>query len=137
MKGHIPSEKIEEIKDRANIVDLISEYVTLKKAGQNFVGLCPFHSEKAPSFTVNQEKQIFYCFGSQEGGNVFSFLMKINSMSFPEAVRHMAAKTGVFIPQMEINGRGTEEETERDKLNRINLMAAECFSENLLSPRAK
>lgn len=137
MKGRIPREKIEEIKDRTNIVDLISEYVTLKKGGRNFVGLCPFHREKAPSFTVNQEKQIFYCFGCQEGGNVFSFLMKINSMSFPEAVRHMAGKVGVSIPQGEMNGRRAGEETERDKLNRINLMAAECFSENLLSPGAK
>jgi len=137
LKGRIPREKIEEVKDRTNIVDLISEYVALKKAGRNFVGLCPFHREKAPSFTVNQEKQIFYCFGCQEGGNAFSFLMKINSMSFPEAVRHMAGKIGVSIPQGEINGGRTGEETERDKLTRINLMAAECFSENLLSPGAK
>ncbi|MBN2567845.1 MAG: DNA primase [Deltaproteobacteria bacterium] len=135
MKGHIPREKIEEIKDRANIVDIISEYVTLKKAGRNFVGLCPFHREKAPSFTVNQEKQIFYCFGCQEGGNLFSFLMKINSMSFAEAVRHMAGKLGIRIPQ-EVNGRRGEA-TEREKINRINRMAAEFFSQNLSSPAAK
>jgi len=136
LKGHIPSEKIEEIKDRTNIVDIVSEYVALKKAGRNFVGLCPFHKEKSPSFTVNQEKQIFYCFGCQEGGNVFSFLMKINSMTFPEAVRHMAGKMGVHIPR-ELNGRSIGEASERDKLNRINLMAAEFFSQNLPSPAAK
>ncbi len=137
MKGHIPSETIEEIKDRTNIVDIVSEYVALKKAGRNFVGLCPFHKEKSPSFTVNEEKQIFYCFGCQEGGNVFSFLMKINSMSFPEAVRHMAGKLGVHIPQREVNGRNAGEASERDKLNPINLMAAEFFSQNLPSPAAK
>jgi DNA primase len=137
LKGHIPKEKIEEIKDRTDIVDIISEYVALKKAGRNYVGLCPFHTEKAPSFTVNQEKQIFYCFGCQEGGNVISFLMKINNMSFPEAVRYMAGKIGVVIPQEEIHGKRAGEETERDRINRINLMAAEYFSGNLLLPGAK
>lgn len=136
MKGHIPREKIEEIKDRANIVDIVSEYVALKKAGRNYVGLCPFHKEKAPSFTVNQEKQIFYCFGCQEGGNVFSFLMKINGMTFPEAVRHMAGKMGVHIPR-ETDGKGGGAVSERDSLRRINLMAAQWFSQNLSAPASK
>ena len=135
MKGHIPREKIEEIKDRANIVDIISEYVALKKAGRNYVGLCPFHREKSPSFTVNQDKQIFYCFGCQEGGNVFSFLMKINGMTFPEAVRHMADKMGVHIPR-EASGRETQAASEREKLHRINGMAAQWFAGNLSSPAA-
>ena len=86
--------KIEEIKSRVDIVELVSEYLTLKKAGRNFVGLCPFHQEKTPSFTVNREKQIFYCFGCGEGGNVITFLMKIADKSFPEAIKDLAAKSG-------------------------------------------
>ena len=79
--------KIEEIKSRVDIVELASEYLTLKKAGRNYLGLCPFHQEKTPSFTVNREKQIFYCFGCGEGGNVITLLMKIANKTFPEAIK--------------------------------------------------
>ena len=99
MKGSIPEDKIEEIRRRTDIVSLIGEYVTLKKAGKNFLGLCPFHQEKTPSFTVSPDKQMFYCFGCSEGGNVFSFLMKLNHLTFPEAVRQLAGKVGVVIPE--------------------------------------
>ncbi|NTW17898.1 MAG: DNA primase, partial [Syntrophaceae bacterium] len=133
MKGHISPEKIEEVKRRADIVDLVSEYVTLKKGGKNFLGLCPFHKEKTPSFTVNRDKQIFYCFGCGEGGNVLAFLMKINSMSFPEAVRHLAAKTGVVIPERVLTREERERSRTRDEISRINRMAAKYFSENLFS----
>ena len=91
--------KIEEIKSRVDIVELASEYLTLKKAGRNFIGLCPFHQEKTASFTVNREKQIFYCFGCGEGGNVITFLMKIANKTFPEAIKDLAEKTGVILPQ--------------------------------------
>ena len=80
MNGFIPDDKIEEIKKRADIVELVSEYVTLKKAGRNFLGICPFHSEKTPSFTVNREKRMYYCFGCGEGGHIFTFLMKMSNM---------------------------------------------------------
>ncbi|PQP33698.1 DNA primase, partial [Desulfobacteraceae bacterium SEEP-SAG9] len=83
----IPEDKISEIRNTADVVDIVSEVVLLKKAGRNYVGLCPFHSEKTPSFTVSPEKQIFYCFGCGVGGNVFSFLMKQEGISFPEAAR--------------------------------------------------
>ncbi len=133
MKGLIPGNKVEEVKDKADIVDLISEYVTLKKAGRNFIGLCPFHQEKTPSFTVNRDKQIFYCFGCGEGGNVLTFLMKISHQSFPEAVRYLARKTGIDIPE----GVMTREEKERtgikEQIIRINQIAAKHFSQNLLS----
>ncbi|PKN60864.1 MAG: DNA primase, partial [Deltaproteobacteria bacterium HGW-Deltaproteobacteria-11] len=99
MKGYIPDIQVEEIKNRASIVDLVSEYVTLKKAGRNFVGLCPFHKEKTPSFTVTPDRQMFYCFGCGEGGGAFTFLMKIGQMTYPEAVRHLAKKTGVVISE--------------------------------------
>ena len=133
MKGHIPQEIIEEIKGRVNIVDAVSEYVTLKKAGRNFVGFCPFHQEKTPSFTVNPEKQIFYCFGCGEGGNAISFIMKINNMTFPEAVRHLAAKTGVHIPEREMSATEKRQATEKEKIDRINMMAAHFFSDALMS----
>jgi len=98
MKGSIPEDKIDEVKSRINIVDLVAGYVNLKQAGRNFIGLCPFHQEKTPSFTVNPEKQIFYCFGCGEGGNAITFVMKQNNLSFPEAVRYLAGKREWFFP---------------------------------------
>ena len=83
MAVFIPEDKISEIKNAADIVDIVSEAVVLKKTGKNHLGLCPFHSEKTPSFTVSPDKQIFYCFGCGVGGNIFSFLMKHEGLSFP------------------------------------------------------
>jgi DNA primase len=137
LKGHISPEKIEEVKRRADIVDLVSEYVTLKKGGRNFLGLCPFHKEKTPSFTVNRDKQIFYCFGCGEGGNVLTFLMKMNNMSFPEAVRHLAGKTGVVIPERILTRDEKEHSRTRDEISHINRMAMKYFSENLFSEAGK
>ncbi|MDD5722378.1 MAG: DNA primase [Syntrophales bacterium] len=137
MKGHIPQDKIGEIKSRVSIVELISEYVTLKKAGRNFVGLCPFHKEKTPSFSVNPEKQIFYCFGCGEGGDIFAFLMKINGTSFAEAARHLANKAGIPLPVGRMTGEERVGATEREKLGRINTMAAEYFSMQLSSERGR
>ncbi|HUH66010.1 MAG TPA: DNA primase [Syntrophales bacterium] len=133
MKGHIAPDKIEEVKRRADIVDLVSEYVTLKKGGKNFLGLCPFHKEKTPSFTVNRDKQIFYCFGCGEGGNVLTFLMKMSDMSFPEAVRHLAGKTGVAIPERVLTKEDKESSSIRNEVSRINRMAAQYFAKNLSS----
>ncbi|MCB0753310.1 MAG: DNA primase, partial [Ignavibacteriae bacterium] len=86
----IPENTIEEIRSSANIVDVISSYVALRKRGKNFIGLCPFHQEKTPSFTVSDEKQIFHCFGCHAGGNVYKFLMDYKSISFVEAVQEIA-----------------------------------------------
>jgi DNA primase len=137
LKGHIPEEIIEDIKTRANIVDIVSEYVSLKKTGRNFVGLCPFHKEKSPSFTVNPEKQIFYCFGCGEGGNAVTFIMKTNEMTYPEAIRHLAARLGIVIPARRVTTSEKRSASEREKLNRINTMAAEHFSKNFTSARGK
>src|SRR5215831_17224738 len=93
----IKQDKITEIRDRASIVEVISDYVTLKKAGRNYQGLCPFHGEKTPSFTVSEEKGIFHCFGCQAGGSVFHFLMKYDQLSFPEAVERVAKRYGIKI----------------------------------------
>ena len=137
MKGYIPQEKIGEIKSRVSIVDLVSEYVTLKKTGRNFVGLCPFHKEKTPSFSVNPEKQIFYCFGCGEGGDIFAFLMKINGSSFAESARYLANKAGIEIPVRKMTGAERTVASEKEKLNRINAMAADWFSEQLSSENGR
>jgi DNA primase len=136
LKGYIPDIKVEEIKNRANIVDLVSEYVTLKKAGRNFVGLCPFHKEKTPSFNVTPDRQMFYCFGCGEGGNVFAFLMKISQMTYPEAIRHLAKKTGVVIPE-QISQKERQEASYQEQLIRINEMAAGHYIKNLVSSSGK
>jgi DNA primase len=93
----IPPEVIDDIRNRSDIVAVISEYVALKKRGRNYLGLCPFHSEKTASFTVSAEKQMFHCFGCGEGGNIFSFLMKIENIGFAEAVAELGAKLGVAV----------------------------------------
>ena len=134
MNGFIPDDKIEEIKKRADIVELVSEYVTLKKAGRNFLGICPFHSEKTPSFTVNREKQMYYCFGCGEGGHVFTFLMKMSNMTFPEAARHLAKKTGVVIPERTMTQKERSQYSAREKINSINEMATVYFVRNIASP---
>lgn len=90
---------LEEIKSRVDIVDLISEYISLKKAGQNWKGLCPFHTEKTPSFTVSPAKQIYHCFGCGSGGDIFSFLMQYESLTFPEVLRTLAKKSGVALAE--------------------------------------
>ncbi|MEK7698462.1 MAG: CHC2 zinc finger domain-containing protein, partial [Nitrospirota bacterium] len=88
---------IEEIKSRLDIVDVISEYIPLKKAGQNWRGLCPFHSEKTPSFMVSPTKQIYHCFGCGSGGNIFTFLTKYENLSFNESLNILAKKAGVML----------------------------------------
>ena len=88
---------LEEIKSRLDIVDVISEYIPLKKAGQNWRGLCPFHSEKTPSFMVSPAKQIYHCFGCGSGGNIFTFLTKYENLSFNESLNILAKKAGVML----------------------------------------
>jgi DNA primase len=129
--------KIEEIKSRVDIVELTSEYLTLKKAGRNFIGLCPFHQEKTASFTVNREKQIFYCFGCGEGGNVITFLMKIANKTFPEAIKDLAEKTGVVLPQRLISKESREKDSLRESITSLNLRAAQQFARNLFSSVGK
>ena len=97
--GRIPEGTIQDIRSRADIVGLIGRYVELKRAGRNWKGLCPFHSEKTPSFNVNPDRQIFHCFGCQEGGDVIGFLMKHDGLSFPEAVRNLASECGIEIEE--------------------------------------
>ena len=91
---------IEEVRGRSDIVDVISGYVRLTRKGSSYFGLCPFHNEKSPSFSVSGSKQMFYCFGCGEGGNVFSFIMKYENYTFPEAVKLLADRAGVQLPEV-------------------------------------
>ena len=131
----IKQEKIAEVRDRASIVEVISDYVTLKKAGRNYQGLCPFHGEKTPSFTVSEEKGIFHCFGCQTGGSVFHFLMKYDQLSFPEAVERVAKRYGIKIERSD-GMRGPSESGERELLYRINERTAVNYHQILLSQPA-
>jgi DNA primase len=128
----IPENKIEEIRVTANVVDIISEYVQLRKRGKNYVGLCPFHDEKTPSFTVSDEKQIFHCFGCHTGGNVFKFLMEYKKISFVEAVQELAEQLGIPLEYQESAGY-EEQQTEQEILYDINTEAAKYFLNNLLN----
>jgi DNA primase len=117
----IKQEKIIEIRDRASIVEVISDYVTLRRVGRNFTGLCPFHAEKSPSFTVSEEKGIFHCFGCRAGGSVFQFLMQYDHLTFPEAVERVASRYGI---EVERESAKNGEASERESLYRINERAA-------------
>jgi DNA primase len=132
LSNFIPEEKIEEIKNAADIVEVISDYVLLKKTGKNYSGLCPFHSEKDASFTVSPAKQIFHCFGCNTGGNVFNFLIRHDGISFPEAVRFLARRYGVDLPERKMSRAMREQISEREKLLRINRMATDYYRWNLL-----
>ncbi len=132
MATYIPEDKITEIKNSADIVDVVSEAVLLKKTGKNYVGLCPFHSEKTPSFTVSPEKQIFYCFGCTEGGNVISFLMKHGGISFPDAARSLARRYGIDLPTQMMSPEQKRRIGERERLLEINRHAMDFFRKGLL-----
>jgi|Deesub1362B_J571_1020462.scaffolds.fasta_scaffold02787_4 DNA primase len=123
----IPPEIIEEIRTSADIVEIVSEYVTLKKRGQNYFGLCPFHTEKTPSFSVHPGKQIFHCFGCGEGGNVITFLMKIEKLSFVEAVQLLARRLHIEIPERR---EFSEAEKRKLRLYDVNAFARSFFEKN-------
>ena len=118
----------DEIKTRLDIVDLISEYVNLKKAGQNWKGLCPFHTEKTPSFTVSPAKQIFHCFGCGSGGDIFTFLTRYESLTFPEALKILATRAGVTIKKFQ---KGADTTGEKETLLTIHRDALEFFQQYL------
>ncbi len=132
MSSRIPEEIIQEIRDRTDIVEVVSRYVTLKRSGANHQGLCPFHSEKTPSFNVNSPRQIFHCFGCGVGGNVFSFLMQIEGVSFPEAVRQLGEKVGVEVPEEQASPAEEKRRQEMERLVRINEVAAEFYHRLLM-----
>lgn len=129
-------ELIEEIKSRNDIIDTISQYVVLKRSGRNFFGLCPFHKEKSPSFSVSPDKQIFHCFGCGVGGNVFHFVSKIENLSFRETIEMLAEKSGIELPTLE-NEADNKLLQLKSKVYEINELAAKFYHENLYKPSAK
>jgi DNA primase len=125
----ISDEKIDEVRNANDIVEIVSGYVHLKKRGKNYLGLCPFHTEKTPSFTVSAEKQMYHCFGCGKGGNIFTFLMEMDKVSFVEAVRSLAQKAGIDIP--EESRPMTEEQTEFENYYAVCRFAGMYFFRNL------
>ncbi len=130
----IPEHQVEEIRANTDVVDLISGYVQLRKRGRNYIGLCPFHNEKTPSFTVSPEKQIYHCFGCHAGGNAYKFLMEYKNISFVESVQELAENLGIKLE--ENSAPNTEEKSEFEELYEINVIAAKYFSYNLLKSDA-
>ena len=137
MANFIPDGKVSEIKNSADIVGIISETVVLKKSGANYSGLCPFHSEKTPSFTVSPEKQIFHCFGCGLGGDLFTFLMKKDGLTFPESVKFLARRCGVEIPSQKMSPEQKRRLAQRDSLLNINRAAMDFFTQTLHSQAGK
>ncbi|MDA8221785.1 DNA primase [Desulfosporosinus sp.] len=129
----MPEEVIEEVRSRTDIVEIISEYVSLQRKGKNYLGLCPFHAEKTPSFTVTPEKQMFYCFGCNVGGNAFSFLMKKENWSFVESIQNLASRYGVSLPEKELSPREREANRRRQRFEEINELATSYFHDLLLN----
>ena len=130
MANIINDDIIEKVHDSSDLVNIVSEYLSLKKTGSNYIGLCPFHNEKTPSFTVSETKQLFHCFGCGEGGDVISFIMKIENLSFVEAVKFLADKQGIPL------GKNKKVDkkiiSEKEKIYKINKEAARFYYYNLI-----
>ena len=130
---YYPDELVEEIRAKNDIVDVISGYVRLKKQGSNYFGLCPFHNEKSPSFSVSQNKQMYHCFGCGVGGNVYTFIMEYENYTFVEAVKHLAQNAGIELPQQEYSAEARKRADLRTKLLEINKEAAKYYYYKLRS----
>src|SRR6201995_2529239 len=126
-----PQTFIEDLRRQADIVRVLSDYVTLKKKGANWMACCPFHQEKTPSFSVNPSKNIFYCFGWGKGGSGFNFVMGLEGLAFPEAVRVVAEKAGVPLPELVDDKRFEAKRKESDEVIHLNAWALEFWERNL------
>jgi len=127
---------IDEIKANNDIVDIISQYVILKRSGRNFLGLCPFHKEKSPSFSVSPDKQIFHCFGCGVGGDVISFISKIDNIGYRESIEVLAEKAGITLPTI-TGSQDSKKEELKQKVYKINEIVAKHYHENLYKPTSK
>lgn len=134
---YYPDELVEEVRMKNDIVDVVSGYVKMQKKGSSYFGLCPFHNEKSPSFSVSPGKQMFYCFGCGAGGNVFTFVMKYENYTFQEAIKMLAERAGVNLPEIEYSEEAKRKEDKRTKLLEINKEAAKYFYYQLRSERGK
>lgn len=130
-------EQIEEVRQRSDIVDVIGSFVKLKRSGSGYVGLCPFHNEKSPSFSVNPARQMYKCFGCGVGGNVITFVMEYENYSFPEAMKYLAERAGIELPQKEMTAEQRRQESLRTTLLEINTRAARYYYARLKSPQGK
>ncbi|WP_294659253.1 CHC2 zinc finger domain-containing protein [uncultured Fusobacterium sp.] len=128
---------VEEIRMKNDIVDVISGYVKLTRRGSSYFGLCPFHNEKSPSFSVSPGKQMYYCFGCGAGGNVFTFLMEYENFTFVEALKFLADRAGVELPQMEYSKEAKEQADLKNTLLEINKQAAKFYYYQLHTERGK
>ena len=129
-------ELIEEVRNSNDIVDIISKYVVLKRSGRNYFGLCPFHKEKSPSFSVSPDKQIFHCFGCGAGGNVFHFVSKIENVNFVESMQILSERAGIQLPTLDSN-EDSKKQLLKSKVYEINEIAAQFYHENLYKPTSK
>ncbi len=132
----IPAHRIEEIRNRFDILEVVSSHIELKKAGRNYLGLCPFHPEKSPSFTVSPEKQLFHCFGCQAGGNLFTFIMQLEGLSFPEAVRSLARRAGIELDDGPSSPAEQRKASMRALLLKANTAARDYYQDLLWHTRA-
>lgn len=129
-------ELIEEVRNSNDIVDIISQYVVLKRSGRNYFGLCPFHKEKSPSFSVSPDKQIFHCFGCGAGGNVFHFISKIENVNFTESMQILSDRAGIVLPTLDSN-EDSKKQFLKSKVYEINEVAAQFYHENLYKPTSR
>lgn len=134
---YYPDEVIEEVRMKNDIVDVISGYVKLQKKGANYFGLCPFHNEKSPSFSVSSGKQMYYCFGCGAGGNVLTFVMEYENYTFQEALHHLADRAGVNLPKMEYSKEAREQAEYRARLLEVNKLAANYYYYQLKQPQGR
>ena len=128
---YYPDNIVEQVRQQSNIVDIISGYVRLTRHGSSYLGLCPFHNEKTPSFSVSESKQIFKCFGCGESGNVVTFLMKYENFTFPEALKVLADRAGISLPEQEYSEEQKKRSGRRNQLLEINRQAAVYFFSKL------
>ena len=134
---YYPDEIVEEVRMKNDIVDVVSGYVKIQKKGSSYFGLCPFHNEKSPSFSVSPGRQMYYCFGCGAGGNVFTFVMEYENYSFQEAIKHLAQKAGVSLPEAEYTEEMKKKESKRSRLLEVNKEAAKYFFYQLRSDKGE
>lgn len=135
--ARIPEEFVAEVNARLDVAEVVGAYVSLKKQGRNLIGLCPFHNEKTPSFSVSPDKQIYYCFGCHKGGNALRFLMEIEGLTFPEAVEKAAGMVGLSLPQEDVSPEETAEMQQRRRYFRLMAEAAEYYRRELWSEQGR
>lgn len=134
MAGRFPTAWVDEVYTRADIVDVVSAYLPLKRQGHNFVGLCPFHNEKSPSFSVNRESNVYHCFGCKAGGNIVQFVMEMERLNYQEALLHLAKQLNIPPPDTQGNPRAEQERSQKERLYQLNRDAALFYHNKLFTP---